>query len=392
MKKLFTNRFVAVAFIAIILGALTAPAVLADTAQLNAAGDYPVLQVSNYTKYPGSNANWSTTVSANPGESLSFMVFYHNTSPVTAFNTRVKLNLPATISNGTAVTATVSADNTTSVSSTVYVYLVNGGSVAASGIVGSASWYQNNSPVNIGWPYGETGDEIINSAIGVNLGNILPSSSGYVIVRVQLGGATYPYAYQNTYQTNYTTSPYSTNIVSNNSGTITLSGVVTPNNSMTTAWFEYGPTTSFGYITPSQTLSASSYSSNYSYTLANLPPNTTYYYRAVASNSGGISYGSVYTFSTGGAAYVATSPSTVNVSGLSSALSSMQTLLAEMKSQYSQPGTQNNVASAKTPGTTGNEFGANILSAFGGGTLLLVLSVLAIMGIGAFLLIKFVLK
>lgn len=174
--------------------------------------------------------------------------------------------------------------------------------------------------------------------------------------------------------------------------TAIISGVITPNNSTTTAWFEYGPTMALGYTTPSQIFQASSYSSNYSYTLYNLPPNITYYYRAVASNSGGTSYGTIYNFPTGSTGYVATVPNTVSISGLSSTLNSMQNLLAEMKSQYSQPGNQGNVASAKTPTASSNIFGADILSAFGGGTLLIVLFVLVILGLGAFLLIKFVIK
>lgn len=391
MRKIFINKFVGITLAAIALGLFSAPAALADYAQFNTAGgDYPTLQVADYTRNPGSSAYWSTAVSANSADVISFMVFYHNTSAGTATNTRIKLNLPSIISNGTAVTATVSSDNSNTASGTVYVYLPNGGSVSVSEIPGSATWYQNSYSTPTVWQYGETGDEIVNFPSGVNLGSISPNASGFVVVRAQLGGAVYPYTNQTTYAA---VTPFSGNVVYGGSGTATLSGVVTPNNSTTTAWFEYGPTTSFGYTTPSQTFPASGYSSNYSYTLTNLSPNMTYYYRAVASNSGGTSYGTVYSFSTGATntSYVAGVPSNVNVTGLSSMLTSLRTLLADMKSQNQQANAPATVASASAPSTS-NNLGANILSALGGGTVIIAFLVLIIIGIGAFFFVRFILK
>jgi len=82
----------------------------------------------------------------------------------------------------------------------------------------------------------------------------------------------------------------------NTSGTATLSLSVTPYNSTTTAWFEYGTTTSLGYSSLSQTFAPSYSPSFYSYTLTNLPLNTTYYYRSAAVNAAGVKYGEIESF------------------------------------------------------------------------------------------------
>ena len=60
-------------------------------------------------------------------------------------------------------------------------------------------------------------------------------------------------------------------------------------------WFEYGPSNNFGYQTQKQTLYQPDV---YCISVSNLSPCTTYYYRAVAQNSGGISYGETRTFTT----------------------------------------------------------------------------------------------
>jgi len=65
--------------------------------------------------------------------------------------------------------------------------------------------------------------------------------------------------------------------------------------SKTDVWFEYGPTSNFGYQTLKQTMYQTGF---YCISVSNLSPCTTYYYRAVAQNSGGISYGETKTFTT----------------------------------------------------------------------------------------------
>ena len=64
----------------------------------------------------------------------------------------------------------------------------------------------------------------------------------------------------------------------------TLNATVNANNTNTTAYFQYGLTTSFGNTTSAQTLTGST---NQAVTanISGLPPSTVYYYRIVAQNS-----------------------------------------------------------------------------------------------------------
>lgn len=90
-----------------------------------------------------------------------------------------------------------------------------------------------------------------------------------------------------------------TNTPSNiNQNGATLNGTINGNGINTNAWFEWGPTSSFGNVTAQGSYGTGS--SNYSYTLSNLNYNTTYYYRALAQNSQGIIvYGNIVSFTTG---------------------------------------------------------------------------------------------
>lgn len=78
----------------------------------------------------------------------------------------------------------------------------------------------------------------------------------------------------------------------------TLNGTVNPKGLNTTAWFEYGTTTSLG--TTSSTFYPGSGYIDYpiQYVLNNLQPNTRYYYRAFASNSKGQTQGTRKYFDT----------------------------------------------------------------------------------------------
>lgn len=88
-----------------------------------------------------------------------------------------------------------------------------------------------------------------------------------------------------------------TNSASNTTiSSATLNGLVNGNNLSTNAWFEYGTSSSFGYSTPQNSFGTGS--SNYSYTISGLIPNTNYYFRAVAENSQGRVYGNMFSFAT----------------------------------------------------------------------------------------------
>jgi hypothetical protein len=84
--------------------------------------------------------------------------------------------------------------------------------------------------------------------------------------------------------------------------TVDLAGSVTPNGAETAAVFEFGPTLSFGSISSVADTGSGDVSVPLSGSLAGLQPGTTYYYRVVATNSAGTTFGTVASFTTTGPA------------------------------------------------------------------------------------------
>ena len=70
-----------------------------------------------------------------------------------------------------------------------------------------------------------------------------------------------------------------------------LQGSVYANGLPTTAWWEYGPTTSYGQTTPATSVGSGSADAATSATITGLAAATTYHYRLVAENVDGTSYG-----------------------------------------------------------------------------------------------------
>ena len=78
-----------------------------------------------------------------------------------------------------------------------------------------------------------------------------------------------------------------------------LPATVNPNGSESIFFFEYGTNASFGAVTAAQSAGAGTNAVSVSATLSSLAAGQTYYYRAAASNTFGISYGSAQSFSAG---------------------------------------------------------------------------------------------
>jgi hypothetical protein len=78
----------------------------------------------------------------------------------------------------------------------------------------------------------------------------------------------------------------------------TLLGKVNPSGARTTYFFQYGPTTRYGSVTPSVVVQAGSGTVNVTAALAGLASFTTYRYRLVATNRNGTTRGSDRTFKT----------------------------------------------------------------------------------------------
>ncbi|EKD24237.1 MAG: hypothetical protein ACD_81C00073G0002 [uncultured bacterium] len=293
-----------------------APVASVSAATFNtSANDYPTLQISNYTRNPESNVNWSNAVAANAGEVVSFLVYYHNTASDTANGTTVRVQLPTGAFTTTTITGGVSASNASTVNGNVSVNLSS--SQTMTFIPGSVSWYPNKSATPRALLNGQSGSEVVSG--GLSVGNIAGgwASQGYVTFRAQVnnsggtGGGN-----------NGTVASVSTNsAVSIGQNYATLQGNANPNNSNTTVWFEYGTSQSFGNTAGNQTIGSGAASTNVSAYVQNLSSNTTYYYRAVAQNSYGTTYGNTLSFTTqpfnngggnnnGSVAFVTTNPAT----------------------------------------------------------------------------------
>lgn len=80
---------------------------------------------------------------------------------------------------------------------------------------------------------------------------------------------------------------------------LTFNGVVTPNNSPTTAWFEWGETISYGQSSPLFDLGSSVSPVRVCFAGTNLAPGANFHGRLVASNSLGLTYGADFIFTTG---------------------------------------------------------------------------------------------
>jgi hypothetical protein len=78
----------------------------------------------------------------------------------------------------------------------------------------------------------------------------------------------------------------------------TLSGNVNANSAPTSYKFEYGPTSSYGSVTPASDAGSGTAPESASATLTGLTPGTTYHYRLTAINAGGVSTGADQTFTT----------------------------------------------------------------------------------------------
>ncbi len=83
-----------------------------------------------------------------------------------------------------------------------------------------------------------------------------------------------------------------TNIASSSA---TLNGTVDPHGLTTSVYFQYGPTTSYGHTTASQSKTGDAYQ-NVSANITGLTAGTTYHFRIVATNSAGTRYGTDRTF------------------------------------------------------------------------------------------------
>lgn len=78
----------------------------------------------------------------------------------------------------------------------------------------------------------------------------------------------------------------------------TLNGSANPWGARASGWFEWGATTNYGNVTPAQALGSGVGITNFSHGLTNLAAGAAYHFRAVASNSFQVSFGTNQGFAT----------------------------------------------------------------------------------------------
>ncbi len=270
------------------------------------SADFEVLRVGNVTQNPGTtSANWNTAVSANPGDVISFAIYYHNTSQSQVIrDVRVKLTPKTTgISTSHDFNAVVWGENTNPVYGKARVYLSAPAKLEFAN--NSVKWRPNQQVYSESQlPNNQNGNNIFSSR-GISLGDIYPgwSTQGNVMI-----GFSVPQAQH----INPAPSPYVTAQTMVAEGIrksgATIRGSVSSNYSTTKTWFEWGPTSSLGNKTNNMIVNTGSGSKYTTSTIDGLSLDTIYYYRLVAETTGRTSYGETMIFRTLGNGYVTPTP------------------------------------------------------------------------------------
>ena len=152
---------------------------------------YPILKTSNYTDNPNT-ANWQQTISAKPGDIVSFLIYYYNNGNETAKNVKVRLDLPPQKNTSQTIKSYVWGENANWVSGSVTINLSSAENFTL--IPETIAWYPNQSATPSALLSGQNGSEII-QVNGLSLGDIPAgtASRGYVKVRAKISqsGSTY---------------------------------------------------------------------------------------------------------------------------------------------------------------------------------------------------------
>ena len=242
---------------------------------------YPVLQASNYTQYPGCR-DWARSVSAQSGETVSFLIYYYNTSNETAKNVRVRLIFSNQKNTTQIATGHVLADNASTVVGSVTINLNEAQILTL--LSGNVFWYPNGSS-GTALPNSQSGNEIVTPA-GLNLGDLGSQTAGYVVARARVSN----YKAPEIISQNFTPSFYEDEM--------TLKAQINPNGADTEVWFEWGTTSNnLTEKTFVRTILGGN-TGSIEETIYKLLPETTYYFRTAAKNEISTVYGQTLNFTT----------------------------------------------------------------------------------------------
>ena len=158
--------------------------------------------------------------------------------------------------------------------------------------------------------------------------------------------------------------------------TATMYGSGNPSRAASTGWFRYAPTDpgacddKFGSRAPVSggvSLGSDAYEQSYSQVIAGLSPATTYYYCAVVSNSEGVAFGTLKTFTTASAPVAVTMPASsvgstsavLNGTGVSNGISSS----AWFRYSTSEPASCSDSFGSRAPSSTDINIGSSFSAA-----------------------------
>lgn len=286
------------------------PAMHADAAVFNtASNDFPSFMVKNATVFPNSTVGWGSSVTANPGDTISFQVYYHNTDATSdAQNTGVFMSVPVgSAQNSFSATGGVGAANAAQASNSVSVTILGGVPQTLTLVPGSFRWFPDQTAVNangIPPPNGQNENQIVAASFanGINLGTILRESNpatfthqGNVVVQFRvstLGGN----------GGGVVNAPTATNVLSQNVSCTSadLTSFLNSNgNANFTAFYEFSNNSSFSGSNSTAVQSFGNVSTQFTQTVTGLAQNSTVFFRVnTRGTNGQLNLGGTQSFNT----------------------------------------------------------------------------------------------
>ena len=192
LYKLFSGAFLAFAVMATSQPFIASSAIPQANATGNAslnqdANDFPVIEVSNYSRCPNNSSCWTSAISGvRAGETIAFVMYAHNTGDADAMNTRISLELAE---NGSLMNgyARISADNASQVAGNARVSFDSSVTTPVSLTFVGGEYYKQSSvdPLNPdSLPGGQSVRQV--AAGGVNIGTLPADAPGTYANDVQL--------------------------------------------------------------------------------------------------------------------------------------------------------------------------------------------------------------
>ena len=275
-----------------------------------------------YVEYGTTTGYGSKTGSANAGSGTSTVPVSASLTglkPGTTYHYRVVATSSAGTSNGAdgILTTTAAPDAATGAASGV-----NASSATLTGTVNpngqSTSWYfEYGSTTSYGSKTAshDAGAGTTSVSVSATITGLTPGKTyHYRLVAASGAGTTDGSDKTFVASEKPTVTTAAANVLGDTS--LKANGSVNPNGLATSAWFEYGTSTSYGSKTAAVSMGSGSSAKSISATLSNLAGTTTYHIRLVASNGSGTSYGNDVTVTTTGRPLASTSAAT-DVAGTS---------------------------------------------------------------------------